>query len=232
VVVGALDCLVWRCIRRQKQPGEAIEWSSQQRIGNERQKRRGEQQFQWVYETNFDDLINAVERNRDKERGSRSSPALMKQLKAARWIRQHRPKISLLSLSGVRNAGAQGEQRRHRRLKDEPEADWPLRRARKLSQPRSIMSKIVLMPRRRSEQSERSRFNRRRRGDGSVGAPTRCARAGFPFLPDNRPNGASASGAGCVKTLRGSAAVPNFEAYRLAYQNDRAKFSQSAAALA
>jgi hypothetical protein len=45
-----------RSVRKQEHPGEAVERSRKQRIGHEGQKRRGEQQFQWINESNFDDL--------------------------------------------------------------------------------------------------------------------------------------------------------------------------------
>ena len=53
-----------------------------------------------------DELVDAVQHDRDEEGRPRAPPALVKQLDTAFRVRHDRPKVPLLSLSRILDAGA------------------------------------------------------------------------------------------------------------------------------
>src|SRR5271170_5098470 len=95
--------------RGQEQTCKAIERTPQQSVRDEGKQGRCKQELQRVDEPLGDELINAVEHDRDEEGGSGSSPTLMQQLEAPLRVGEHGPQIALPSQPRVLNASPQSQ---------------------------------------------------------------------------------------------------------------------------
>src|SRR4051812_42866939 len=89
--------------------GAAVDRTSDEEIGHERERHRREQQLQGIDAAPYAHLINAVEYDRDDEHGSRVLESFSQQRATAPRSGQERPKIRRPPRAGVPEPGTNAQ---------------------------------------------------------------------------------------------------------------------------